>query len=269
MVVTSRVIALAWMEKALDGGEVWLLVLISAASIMVMMVFLMKGEGHIFGYNPKMVVGQAAMWTLQTLTQESSHWLPRMDSGRLLVLTWILASLVFMTSYSGILTSMLTVPRVTIPIDSISDLVTQSDLSWRLEAGTMMFNILGDSKKQKYNLALSKMDGTIYTCWAAREELVAGEFAAICDYTSQRKVMSWDFSKGLPITRSCRTFHTFCHTKPKTPRALRHTKTLSKQHKDFLQATQDLLQATPRLPTSNTRPPTSNTRPQTDGTTLR
>ncbi|KAK3873846.1 hypothetical protein Pcinc_021177 [Petrolisthes cinctipes] len=37
------------------------------------------------------------------------------------------------------------------------------------------------------------MDGTIYTCWATREELVAGEFAAICDYTSQRKVMSWDF----------------------------------------------------------------------------
>ncbi|KAK3873845.1 hypothetical protein Pcinc_021176 [Petrolisthes cinctipes] len=74
-----------------------------------------------------------------------SHWLPRMDSGRLLVLTWLLASLVFMTSYSGILTSMLTVPRVTIPIDSISDLVAQSDLSWRLEAGTMMFNILGVS----------------------------------------------------------------------------------------------------------------------------
>ncbi|KAK3895481.1 hypothetical protein Pcinc_000823 [Petrolisthes cinctipes] len=116
-----------------------------------------------------------------------------MDSGRLLVLTWLLASLVFMTSYSGILTSMLTVPRITIPIDSLADLVAQSDLPWKLEAGAMMFNILADSTKPEYQETLKRMNGTFYSCWASREDLVEGKFAAICDKTSQKKVMSWDF----------------------------------------------------------------------------
>lgn len=53
------------------------------------------------------------------------------------MITWLLASLVFMSSYSGILTAMLTLPRVTIPIDSLSDLVAQVKLPWRLEAGSM------------------------------------------------------------------------------------------------------------------------------------
>ena len=65
--------------------------------------------------------------------------MPPHDAGRVLVTTWLLASLVFMSSYSGILTAMLTVPRVTIPIDSLEDLVAQKDLPWRLEAGSMMF----------------------------------------------------------------------------------------------------------------------------------
>lgn len=68
-----------------------------------------------------------------------SEWLPRRDEGRLLVTTWLLASLVFMSSYSGILTAMLTVPRVTIPIDSIADLVRQSQLPWRFEGGSSMY----------------------------------------------------------------------------------------------------------------------------------
>ncbi|KAK3895485.1 hypothetical protein Pcinc_000827 [Petrolisthes cinctipes] len=51
--------------------QVWMMVLISAVSIMVIMVVLVKGEGYIIGYNPKMVVGQAAVWTLQTMTQET------------------------------------------------------------------------------------------------------------------------------------------------------------------------------------------------------
>lgn len=66
----------------------------------------------------------------------------------MLVVTWLLASLVFMTSYSGILTAMLTIPRVTIKIDSLADLVAQSDLPWRLEGGAMMFNYFNVSRKR-------------------------------------------------------------------------------------------------------------------------
>ncbi|XP_071549680.1 uncharacterized protein [Panulirus ornatus] len=57
-----------------------------------------------------------------------SEWLPQRDGGRLIVTTWLLASLVFMTSYSGILTAMLTLPRVTTSIDSLANQASQSDL---------------------------------------------------------------------------------------------------------------------------------------------
>lgn len=67
-----------------------------------------------------------------------SEWMPKKDGGRLIVTTWLLASLVFMSSYGGILKAMLTVPLVAIPIDSLEDLVSQSDLPWRLEANTVM-----------------------------------------------------------------------------------------------------------------------------------
>lgn len=82
-------------------------------------------------------------WVSPSLTTNQTtgcHWLPRKDGGRLVVTTWLVASLVFMTSYSGILTAMLTLPRVSIPIDSLSDLVSQSRLPWRIEAGSMMFH---------------------------------------------------------------------------------------------------------------------------------
>lgn len=84
--------------------------------------------------------------TMPTLS--GSKWLPRQDGGRVLVATWLLASLVFMSSYSGILTAMITLPRVTIPIDSLADLVAQDELPWKVEGGTSLhqyFKVSGSS----------------------------------------------------------------------------------------------------------------------------
>ena len=53
-----------------------------------------------------------------------------------------------MSSYSGILTAMLSLPRVTIPIDSLEDLVAQDDLPWKLEGGTSLhqyFKVIRDN----------------------------------------------------------------------------------------------------------------------------
>ncbi|KAG7156388.1 Glutamate receptor 4-like 1, partial [Homarus americanus] len=99
-----------------------------------------------------------------------------------------------MSSYSGILTAMLTLPRVTIPIDSLADLVAQSDLPWRLEQGSMIHKFLlesGDPVRQK---AVRGTSGTFPDCWSARQAIASGEFAAICDETTMKKAMSWDFS---------------------------------------------------------------------------
>lgn len=40
-------------------------------SMMSAMAIVMKGEGNMFGRSPKMVVGQSALWVLQTMTLES------------------------------------------------------------------------------------------------------------------------------------------------------------------------------------------------------
>ncbi|XP_042858746.1 uncharacterized protein LOC122244837, partial [Penaeus japonicus] len=220
--------------------QVWLLILMSFFSIGSAMTWIVRAEGWVFHFPTENVLGKAALWVVQTATQEipsltptiigsgqnlmdglkaisedlkkasghyakgglptdraeifGSEWLPPRDGGRILVATWLLASLVFMSSYSGILTAMLTVPRVTIPIDSLADLVAQSDLPWRLESGAMMLTYLEESQDQVRRRAFNRMSGTIPDCWSGRESIATGKFAAICDETSMRKAISWDFS---------------------------------------------------------------------------
>ncbi|XP_063840061.1 uncharacterized protein LOC135088929 [Scylla paramamosain] len=96
------------------------------------------GEGRIFGEAPKNIVAKTCICVLSILTQDGSEWVPPHDAGRVLLTTWLLASMVFMSSYEGILVAMLTFPRVMIPIDSLTDLVYQDHLPWRLEYGAMM-----------------------------------------------------------------------------------------------------------------------------------
>ncbi|XP_042204210.1 uncharacterized protein LOC121853894 [Homarus americanus] len=166
----------------------------SVLCVGVVMVLMTRAEGKVFDITTKNLASKVSMWAIKTLTQESSEWLPKKDGGRLIVTTWLLASLVFMSSYSGILTAMLTLPRVTIPIDSLADLVAQSDLPWRLEQGSMIHKFLlesGDPVRQK---AVRGTSGTFPDCWSARQAIASGEFAAICDETTMKKAMSWDFS---------------------------------------------------------------------------
>ncbi|KAG7156390.1 Glutamate receptor ionotropic, delta-2-like 15 [Homarus americanus] len=99
-----------------------------------------------------------------------------------------------MSSYSGILTAMLTVPHVDIPIDSLADLLGQSDLPWKIEAGTMMHQYLNESEDEVKRRIYSGKAGTFVSCWRSRQNIAEGKFAAICDKTSMKKIMSWDFS---------------------------------------------------------------------------
>lgn len=40
------------------------------------------------------------------------------------------------------------------------------------------------------------MSGTFQDCWAARQEIANGEFAAICDIITMKKAMAWDYRLG-------------------------------------------------------------------------
>ncbi|XP_069172269.1 glutamate receptor 1-like [Procambarus clarkii] len=158
------------------------------------MVWLVTTEEKLFDLRTRNTPSKISAWVFQTVTEQSPKWLPKRDGGRLIATTWLLAAIVFMSCYSGILTAMMTVPRVSTPIDSLADLVAQSKLPWRLEAGSMITAFLmesGDPVRQK---AVTAMSGSISDCWAARQALVQGHYAAICDETTMKKTMSWDFS---------------------------------------------------------------------------
>ncbi|XP_071530463.1 glutamate receptor ionotropic, kainate glr-3-like [Panulirus ornatus] len=173
--------------------QVWLLVLASLLSMGLAMTHVTWAEGSIFGLAAKNKIGRAFLWVICTVTQESSHWLPRKDGGRLLVVTWLLASLVFMSSYSGVLTAMLTLPRVTISIDSLADLVSQSSLPWRLEVGVAMLTYLKESKDEVRQKAYRNMDPPISLLLPERQAVIDGEYAVISDEASMKKAMDLDF----------------------------------------------------------------------------
>ncbi|XP_071548114.1 glutamate receptor-like [Panulirus ornatus] len=174
--------------------EVWLLILLCTVSISCAMTIIVWAESKVFHTLTSNIITKVFDWVLQTVTQESSHWLPQKDGGCIIVITWLLASLVFMSSYSGILTAMLTLPRVIIPIDSLADLVEQTKLPWRLEAGTMTLKYLTDSQDPVRQKVMQGMSGFFVSCWDSRAAIANGEFAGICDEISIMKAMSWDFS---------------------------------------------------------------------------
>nr|XP_045588543.1 probable glutamate receptor [Procambarus clarkii] len=174
--------------------EIWVLTLVSMLSVVGALTLLVRAEDKIYNLSTSDTLAKTAIWSLKTITQEGAKWLPKKDAGRLIATTWLLASFVFTSCYSGILTAMLTVPRVTIPIDSLADLVAQTHLPWRLEAGSMMYQYFKESGDEVRRKVFRGVSGVFPDCWAAREDIAKGKFAAICDKTTMKKAMSWDFS---------------------------------------------------------------------------
>ncbi|MPC61671.1 Glutamate receptor 2 [Portunus trituberculatus] len=150
----------------------WALVLASMVAMAGSVVGVVAGEGRIFGETPKNIVAKTCLCVLSTLMQDGSEWVPPHDAGRVLLTTWLLASMVFMSSYEGILVAMLTFPRVSIPIDSLTEL---------------------DSDYEVWQKAFHGMSGTIPNCWSARKDLIRGKFAAVCYEMTMMKTISWDF----------------------------------------------------------------------------
>ncbi|KAK8404105.1 hypothetical protein O3P69_000278 [Scylla paramamosain] len=163
--------------------EVWLLTMLSIVGISCATMLVVWAQGRIFGRSVRDTVSQTLMWVLKALTQE----------GRVLVTTWLLASLVFMSSYGGILTAMLTVPRVTIPIDSMYDLVAQNDMPWKVEGGSMLYQYFQEATGGARREVFLRSSGTFKDCWEARQDLADGKYAGFCDDVTMIKVMAWDF----------------------------------------------------------------------------
>ena len=71
----------------------------------------------------------------------AAEQIPATDTGRVFVGTWLLAALIIDTAYSGVLTSLLTIPTVRVPVDSLDDLVSYGKLPWAIEQGSAMHQL--------------------------------------------------------------------------------------------------------------------------------
>ncbi|XP_063590281.1 glutamate receptor ionotropic, delta-2-like [Penaeus indicus] len=134
------------------------------------------------------------IWVIRAVTNQSNPWLPRSDSRRVMAATWLLATLILLSLFSGTLIAMLTVPLVRLPIDSTEDLVNQHDIPWAIESGSFLYQILYQATGGIYKALWDGHSERITDCYSFREDIKGGKYAAVCDKMTMKKVMSEDYS---------------------------------------------------------------------------
>ncbi len=78
-------------------------------------------------------------FTLRTCLVESAPWVPdERIYQRVFGIAWMWAYFVIAQGFAGTLTAILTSPVVPLPVNSIADLVAQSQFGWYLEDGAMV-----------------------------------------------------------------------------------------------------------------------------------
>ncbi|XP_037803567.1 uncharacterized protein LOC119597979 [Penaeus monodon] len=108
--------------------------------------------------------------------------------------TWMVVSLILSSAYQGILTSLLAVPRVEVPVDSLQDLLDYGRMPWSVEYGTALHQLFGDAKSGFYKKI---HDGSflVTSSFEERERMKKERFAILCDFFSMKLIMSDDYGK--------------------------------------------------------------------------
>ncbi|XP_066976899.1 uncharacterized protein [Macrobrachium rosenbergii] len=166
------------------------------------------------------------------LKPPSTEKVPNQAGGRIIALTWLIATLVFMKSYSGILTAMLTLPKVHIPIDSLADLVAQDKIPWRIVGGTFLNKFFQESPDPVYRKVYEGLQGFIPSCSEASEDIVNGKFVTLCNTISISRII-WNYFSVLALVESGLSEKWFHKNVPKPPECYRSP---SQDHSDSIAA---------------------------------
>ncbi|XP_047488149.1 probable glutamate receptor [Penaeus chinensis] len=133
-------------------------------------------------------------WILKTLLMEPLSALPTSLTGRVFMGTWMVVSLILSSAYQGILTSLLAVPKVEVPVDSLQDLLDYGRMPWSVEYGTALHQLFGDAKSGFYKKI---HDGSflVTSSFEERERMKRERFAILCDFFSMKLIMSDDYGR--------------------------------------------------------------------------
>ncbi|XP_064083570.1 probable glutamate receptor isoform X1 [Macrobrachium nipponense] len=134
------------------------------------------------------------VWLIRLLLLEGVEIPPMILTGRLFMGTWMLATLILSSAYQGVLTSLLAVPKVVIPVDSLQDLVNYGKIPWANEYGTSLHQFFGDAKSGIYKTINDKAF-LVTACYDERHRMKVEKFAILCDFFSMKKIISDDYSE--------------------------------------------------------------------------
>ncbi|XP_042871397.1 uncharacterized protein LOC122252797 [Penaeus japonicus] len=125
-------------------------------------------------------------------TLPASETLPESLPGRTFVGTWLLAMCVFTSAYSGVLTSLLTVPKITIPVDSLEELVSYGKIPWNLERGTYMHARFARSKS-KLSRKIYQGAGIVGSAWDLRGRIKRERISIFTSHFEMMQIMHHDY----------------------------------------------------------------------------
>ncbi|XP_076068506.1 glutamate receptor ionotropic, kainate glr-3-like [Oratosquilla oratoria] len=183
-------------ERAiLEKENVWWLTLASLVlmTLLVLVITRLEERTGASREEPLKSTSTICATVLSIFLQESTWWVGSGWLGRSSLGMWLLLTLVLMNIYRGLLIAVLTVPRVTIPINSVQQLVLQDDLPWRLEQGGIILHTFKTANVPIYDQLMDGSAGFFPDCYAARREIASGQYAALCDQLSGELMISKSF----------------------------------------------------------------------------